>query len=109
MFAVEQVDPRIGSFEVTTNTWELDGSYTTTEIEMVDCKKLIVDGEENDPKIGFIGQKAFNPYRATARLNLDFMCPNSTSFPSAGYFGAEGAFEYVSIRINRCQEKDLKN
>ena len=41
MFAIEKFDKRIGRIETTLDKWEIDGSWSSSEIDMVDCTTLI--------------------------------------------------------------------
>ena len=74
---------------------------------MLNFSEILEEGDPNDLTQGFIGHKAFNPYRAHTRRMTDFVCPNSTTFPSEGYYGSSGTFVYSRIRINRCSVDDM--
>ena len=100
-----EVPTRIGRISTTNGKWDIDGTASPTEIEMVDCTtligkfalhliipKFVEDGDPNDLTQGFIRHKAFNPYRAHTRNMRDFVCPDAFSFPSEGYYGSSGTF-----------------
>ena len=79
---------------------------------MIDCARLLEEGDKTDKMQGYINKKAFNPYKAAVRIKGDFeyLCPNTTTLPTQGHFGSnDKAFEYVKISIRRCLADDLKD
>ena len=82
MFAVQKFDKRIGKVRVENDIWDIDGKQPAREIEMVDCVNMLEGGDPDDKMTGYIYNKAFNPYKAHARLQKEFLCPNTTSLPS---------------------------
>ena len=109
-FAMEKIDKRIGKIEVVHVKYDVEGKLPEKEIQMVDCASLLQGGDPRNRMTGYVHNKAFNPYRAHARLQQDFLCPNTTTLPSKGLFGPiDDDFIYTELRLTRCDESDLIN
>lgn len=98
MFAVEDIDPRIGRLEVEYTTWNWTDGKKSTRIKMVPC---------NDPNY-VSNNSAFSVENILkGRKDNKFLCPDELeSLKIQGNYGAEN-FNYASITLLGCDASEL--
>ena len=95
MFAISNIDARIGRVEVSQVTWPSKGEHRRESIPMVQCTELLKD---DDPILDAIESNLM-------RTDDVFLCPNSTSLVVQGNYGTE-EFKYVQIVVKGCDLED---
>ena len=110
MFAIENLDPRIGRVIVTQTTWDFRDGDTKKEkqnIEMVDCREYQEGGEYENFDLRH-KKTLIDNINMTRKTDSTFLCPylpNDSSMTIQGHFGSE-YFQYVKLKIEGC---DLGN
>ena len=93
-FAVQDVDPEIGTIEAWTVDWP--GSEETAsaprQLPMGDCSNLLDE----------VNQQVFNDL--TRRNGANFLCPNTTNLEIAGDYHSE-QFAYIEIKVKGCNNE----
>ena len=110
MFAIENIDPRVGRIKVTKVSWDNRESETKKEkqvIEMIDCKEY----QEGGKYASFDLKKKKT---LIDNINVDrlqdstFLCPKiaeNESLNVQGHFGSK-MFQYVKLKIEGCDLGD---
>ena len=100
MFAIEDIDPKIGRIEAELFTWEKETSDSVgTPVDLVNCAELLAGGKYE----GSTNNAALDLENAfRGRKDAGLLCPiGLESMPVAGNFGSE-AFQYMKIAVKGC-------
>ena len=103
MFAIEKIDPtkgRVVAYQIEFTTVRGDSNQVLTEIPMVDCHELLVEG--------YINNENFNPYDTDYRFPIEFICPDTRSMLIQGHWASK-TFSYVEVAFMGCDEDSLTN
>ena len=93
LFAIENVDPNVGTVKAEHVSWDVDAVKTKTPIELEDCDVLVAEhGNHHHKKAELLN----------GRKESSFLCPkNVESMPISGNFATQH-FEYVKISLQGC-------
>ena len=107
MFAIENIDPRVGRIKAQQVEWDFkEGRKTKTEIEMVDCTEYLEGGRLAHFELGKKKILVDNISLGRKR-DATFLCPYvETDLKVRGHFGSI-RFDYVKLNIEGCNLGDL--
>ena len=93
-FAVQQIEPEIGTITLSSVTIDSQDNKTIEAIEMIDCNELVKDKNWK----GF-----FDNNQIKFRLNKgdDLLCPNIENLRVEGQYGDE-TFTYIKLSVVAC-------
>ena len=100
MFAIEDVDPRIGQIKADWFERKYEEHYRQTKLELDDCREFLPGGRHE----GKSNNHLFEIERITsANPDAKFLCPVDVKELSlVGIFGAKD-FKFVKIKLIGCQ------
>ena len=98
MFAIMDVDPRIGQIQAEWHQRRFEERSSTRELELADCREFLPGGRHE----GKSNNQLFEIERITANSDVKFLCPVDIRWLSVtGIFGAKD-FSYVKIKLKGC-------
>ena len=114
MFAIEDLDPRVGRIEANHVVWDFRGEKSNkqrSKLDLIDCNEYLKEDGTHKDKFKDLGGKqilidTLNLERKLASKRTRTLCPaNVDSLRLNGHYGTN-VFEYVEIKVFGCEEDD---